>query len=295
MENGWSTEIRFQRSPLQDPPAGAGELLQGTARGHLAEHGHGLDAADVGPLPLGDGVEPKDLARLPAGLQQGPCGPGHVDGLGVGEDEQRHRGAQDAGALGAEVLQCPSQVRAPPVEAGGAHIIPESVHILQGKGVHPAELLGEEEGLGGFRNLAHRLEEAQGEFGELEHGPRHVAEQYQPLPLLPPGAVGETVEGPAGLQAPADGALEVQLAAVAAAPAGPAELRVQLTGNGGDQGRGPGDVRLPKLGDVPVQERQVRVQGLAPHGGVLHGHLLFQEEAHEDGADEVAVELGIAL
>ena len=85
MENGWSTEIRFQRSPLQDPPAGAGELLQGTARGHLAEHGHGLDAADVGPLPLGDGVEPKDLARLPAGLQQGPCGPGHVDGLGVEE------------------------------------------------------------------------------------------------------------------------------------------------------------------------------------------------------------------
>ena len=75
----------------------------------------------------------------------------------------------------------------------------------------------------------------------------------------------------------------------------PAELRVQLTGNGGDQGRGPGDVRLPKLGDVPVQEGQVRVQRLAPHGGVLHGHLLFQEEAHEDGADEVAVELGIAL
>ena len=108
-------------------------------------------------------------------------------------------------------------------------------------------------------------------------------------------AEGQPVEAAPGLQPAADGLFEIQLAAVTAPAAALAQLGAELLGHPGDEGRGPGDVRVLELGDVPVQQGQVRVQGLAAHGGVLHHHLLLQQEAHEDGADEVAVELGAPL
>ena len=62
----------------------------------------------------------------------------------------------------------------------------------------------------------------------------------------------------------------------------PAEFRVQLAGDGGDQRRRPGDVRLLELRNIPVQQGHIRVQLLAAHGGiVLHRHLLLQQEAHK--------------
>ena len=59
------------------------QLLQRGAGSHLAQGGHGLDALDIGLLPLGDGVEPEDLPRLPLRLQHRLGRPGQVDGLGV--------------------------------------------------------------------------------------------------------------------------------------------------------------------------------------------------------------------
>ena len=82
----------------QEPPARPCQFVQGAAWKHLAQGGHGLYAAHIGPLALRDGVEPEDLPRLTAGLQQGPGGPGDVDGLCVGEDEQGGGGAQGPGA-----------------------------------------------------------------------------------------------------------------------------------------------------------------------------------------------------
>ena len=75
----------------------------------------------------------------------------------------------------------------------------------------------------------------------------------------------------------------------------PGELDAELLGDPGNEGRRFGDIGIFETGDVPPQEGQVRVRRLAAHRRVLHHHLLFQKEAHEDGADEVAVELGAAV
>ena len=128
-------------SLFQHLPAGAGQLVQRAARQHLAEHLHGLNAPHIGPLPLWDRIEPQHLARPLAGLQQRPARPRQVDGLGVGQNQQRGGGPQRCRAAGAQLFQGRAQVGAPPVEAGGAHIVPESVHILQRKGVHGMDLL----------------------------------------------------------------------------------------------------------------------------------------------------------
>ena len=72
------------------------------------------------------------------------------------------------------------------------------------------------------------------------------------------------------------------------------ELGVELLGDPGDESCGPGDVRLLEAGDVPVQQGQIGVRLLAAHGGVLHEHLLLQEETHKHRADEIPIEFGAA-
>ena len=52
-----------------------------------------------------DGIEPDGAAGKTLGFLQCCQGPGLVDGLGVGEDQQGSGGVEDGRGLGAEFLQ----------------------------------------------------------------------------------------------------------------------------------------------------------------------------------------------
>ena len=229
------------------------------------------------------------------GLQQGPDGPGQVDGLGVGEDQQRGGRTQHRGLLGAELGQGGAQVGAPAIEAQVPDVVAEQIHVLQGEGVGLHQLLGEEEHPGAVGGLIHGLDKPQGELGELDHGAGDVAEDHQALPPLGLALEAQPVEAAAGLQAAADGPAKIQLAGVAfLLPLG-AELAVDLPGDGRDQRNGPGDLHIPELGDIPVEQAQFRVALVHTQPGVLHLHLLLQQGPGEDRVDKVAVEVRVAV
>ena len=145
-------------------PAGPAQILQRAAGDHVAVGQQGLDAADILPLALGDGVEQEDASGLLPSAGQLVDGEGLVHGFGVGEDEQHGGLGEDGGLHLVETLQGPTQAGAPAVKARGAHILPEEVHVLQVKGVRLVELLGEEEDAGAVGGLVERLDEAQGKL-----------------------------------------------------------------------------------------------------------------------------------
>ena len=116
-------------------PAGGGQLPQGAAADHAHQGGHGLDAAQILPLPFRDGVQPDDPGRLALGFQHGPNSPGLVDGLGVREDDQGRPRAQYRRLLGADLLQSRAQIRAPAIDAGVPNEGAEGIHIVKLKGI----------------------------------------------------------------------------------------------------------------------------------------------------------------
>ena len=63
--------------------AGGGQGLKRRAADHRAKGRKGLDAADMLPMPLRDGVQPDHLTRLALGFPQGGDGTRLVDGLGI--------------------------------------------------------------------------------------------------------------------------------------------------------------------------------------------------------------------
>ena len=56
-----------------------------------------------------------------------------------------------------------------------------------------------------------------------------------------------------------------------------------------------GDFRVLELGNVPVENPDLRVQLLPAYPGVFHEHLLLHNRPCEYGMDEIAIELGVAL
>ena len=154
------------------------------------------------------------------------------------------------------------------------------------------EFLGEHKGTGALRNVVQRLDEPQGKLRKLHHGAGHVAEQHQVLLSVALFLVMEPIETAAGLQTLADGAAEIQLAAVAPMFAAGRQLTVDLLGNGLNDGDGLGNFRVPEPGDIPVEDADFRVGGHTAQPGVLHAHLFFQNGFHKNRFDEVVVQLG---
>ncbi len=97
------------------------------------------------------------------------------------------------------------------------------------------------------------------------------------------------------MQPLADGAAEIQLAGVAAPLALRRQLAVDLPGHRLDQLDGLGNLRILKLGNVPVENADLRVCLLSAHARIFQQHLLFQQGAGEHGVDKLPVELGVAL
>ena len=73
------------------------------------------------------------------------------------------------------------------------------------------------------------------------------------------------------------------------------QLPVDLSCYGLNQLDGLGNFRILELGNVPVQNSDLRIQLLPAHPGVFHEHLLLHNRPGEYGMDEIAIELGVAL
>ena len=73
------------------------------------------------------------------------------------------------------------------------------------------------------------------------------------------------------------------------------QLPVDLSGYGLNQLDCFGNFRVLELGNVPVENADLRVQLLPAHPGVFHEHLLLHNRPCEYGMDEIAIELGVAL
>ena len=112
-----------------------------------------------------------------------------------------------------------------------------------------------------------------------------------PLALFP---VFQPVQAAAGLQPKADGPAEIQLAAMTAPLALGGELSVDLLGNALDQGNGLGDLRILELGDIPVEQAQLRIRLHTTGSHILQAHLLLQNGPGEDGVDKIVVKPRIA-
>ena len=73
------------------------------------------------------------------------------------------------------------------------------------------------------------------------------------------------------------------------------QLPVDLSGYGLNQLDGLGNLRVPELRNIPVENSDFRIHFLPAHPGVFHEHLLLHNRPGEYGVDEIPVELGVAL
>ena len=78
-----------------------------------------------------------------------------------------------------------------------------------------------------------------------------------------------------GFQSLADGAAKIQLSHVTAGVTLGRQLPVDLSGYGLNQLDCFGDFRVLELGNVPVENADLRVHLLPAHPGVFHEHLLL--------------------
>ncbi len=166
---------------------------------------------------------------------------------------------------------------------------------MQLKGVRLHHGLREQEDPGSVGDLVQALNKPEGKLGKLHHGAGHVAQHHQ---VLPPGTllpIAQTVKTASGFQAFSDGFPEVQHVGAAGGLTLSGELPVNLSSNGLDDGNGLGNFRVPKFGDVPVENANFRVHLFPAQTGVFHEHLLLHQGFGKDGVDEVPVKLGVAL